>query len=158
MLADWKFQWKLRQLQRLRRSLVWEIKKETDVTVDALTARDDLSEGDAKEALKEPVKEMLDTWIRQDREIADAIGELTTSFYVEEAERLMLPVPEHDDKESWRESKFSKTQQLTEKGLSDLRSAVRREKRERWEGWQMRLTLLIGLAGTLIGVIALLKK
>jgi hypothetical protein len=83
---------------------------------------------------------------------------LTASYYVDEAERLTLPIPNEEDPDYWKESKFSHMQQLTVKGVAELRSAIRKEQKERWEHWQMRLTLLIGFMGTLIGLVSLLVK
>jgi hypothetical protein len=82
---------------------------------------------------------------------------LTTNYFLENAERLLIPVPSHDET-NWVESKYNKRRYLTTKGASELRAAIRKEKRERWEQLQVRASLLIGIMGTLIGIIALWKK
>ena len=54
---------------------------------------------------------------------------------------------------------------LTEAALTDFRSAIRRERNERWQYWELRLKVLgallaglTGAAGTLIGLIAIWKN
>jgi hypothetical protein len=84
----------------------------------------------------------------------DEIHRLHTRYLWREANRLLLPVPEIDDKEAWEEEYGRR--HLTRKGINDLRTAVRLEMKLRREAvlmWVPAITALTGLAGAAIGVL-----
>jgi len=58
----------------------------------------------------------------------------------------------------WIEGEYTDEWRLSPEQLNKLRAVVRKEKKERWELWQSRLTLLIGFGGMLIGLVSVLKK
>ena len=91
----------------------------------------------------------------------DQISKLNSSVVCREATRLGVPIPRSD--EMWEESNVIGGRYLSEKGFSELRSALRKEKNERWAYWELRLkvtvgflTALTGVAGALIGLAAVL--
>jgi hypothetical protein len=72
-----------------------------------------------------------------------------------EANRLIVPTPDWQDKESWEEE--DRRRYLNNKGINDLRTAIRAEKKLRREQilmWVPAMTAFTGLAGAAIGVIA----
>ena len=79
-----------------------------------------------------------------------------TRALLEEANKLLLPTPSHSDQDKWEESGLGEF--LSSAGISEVRSAIRREKRERRESWGWWITLVIGLLGTLIGLVAVIKS
>jgi len=62
-------------------------------------------------------------------------------------------------------SPYAGSPQVTEQALAEFRTAIRNEQKERWAFWELRakivtafVTGLTGVIGTLIGLIAILKK
>lgn len=91
--------------------------------------------------------------------IEDEIDFLLTQYYRERADSLRLVSPSFSTTDGkWVQGKYSNKWRLSSEELVYLRSAVRKEEKERWELWQMRLTLLIGFGGMLIGLVSVLKK
>lgn len=91
----------------------------------------------------------------------DEISKIQSRSLCRTAGRLGVPVPYGADE--WEESTVVGGRYLTTKGFSDLRSAVRREKNERWAYWELRMkvavrliTALTGVIGALIGLAAIL--
>ena len=89
--------------------------------------------------------------------VQDHINRAVTRYWVHKANSLMLPVADPSDKNYWQRPRLG-CWDLTPTYLATLRSSVRKEQKERWELWQMRLGLLIGTIGALIGLISVLKK
>lgn len=82
-----------------------------------------------------------------------------TRALINEADRLFLPVPDENDPEKWEEDPATgKRTFLSPKGIAELRTAIRQEKRERRENIQRWIAILIGLIGALTGLIAVLKS
>jgi len=86
-------------------------------------------------------------------------------FY--DAQRLYLPTPKHDDKEKWDSdgALYTPTRYLTAEAMTELRTAIRKERAERRavvESWLKVLGgsigILTGLVGALIGLVAIWKK
>jgi len=76
-----------------------------------------------------------------------------------EANKLMLPLPDFNDKEMWEEDYFYRTSYvLTNKGLSVVRAQIRKEKKERKDQYLPWLALLIGLIGALAALISIIKN
>jgi hypothetical protein len=87
------------------------------------------------------------------------IHHLSTERLIRLADRLSLPRPEFSTKGgAWVQSSASQRWHLSVEAMAELRSAIRREQKERSEHWRMWLTALTGLIGTLIGLVALLLK
>jgi hypothetical protein len=91
-------------------------------------------------------------------EIEDSVHRLETDKLWEEAKKLLVPIPRHDDEGMWEESKFFGRYHLTVKGVNKLRSDIRAERRSRVEFFLSWSALLIGIIGALTGLIAVLQK
>jgi hypothetical protein len=92
-------------------------------------------------------------------QIDDEIDFLLTQYYRARADSLRLVSPSFSSTDGkWIQGKYSNKWRLSPEELVKLRSAVRKEEKERWELWQMRLTLLIGFGGMLIGLVSVLKR
>jgi hypothetical protein len=98
--------------------------------------------------------------------IDDDIAQLRSQYLIEQAEDYLIPVPEIERKgDAWEQSDISGRWRLTRKSAVRLLSAIRKEKTERFDYWQKRiglliglLTLLLGILGTLIGLVSIWKK
>jgi hypothetical protein len=89
----------------------------------------------------------------------DEIGFLVSQYVQIEASRLQIPTPPFSQTSGkWMEGEYTNKWRLSPEQVHKLRATVRKEKKERWELWQSRLTLLIGFGGVLIGLVSVLKK
>lgn len=71
----------------------------------------------------------------------------------------MIPKPEFDKgSPQWVQSKIDGTYRLSEKALTDLRSALRKERKERHEIMFMWLAALTGLIGAITGLVAVFNS
>ncbi|MGC5779496.1 hypothetical protein [Methylobacterium sp. NFXW15] len=75
-----------------------------------------------------------------------------------QAEYYFIPFPEYDDETSWQDNGDQRMPTLSPKGVLEVRSAIRKERKEAWEFWAGRLTTATGLIGALIGLVAVFKK
>ncbi len=136
-----RFRWKLRNMER------WQRKTSASYSKDMAAAR-------KRGATRDELQEIMGLAHDEDRTYDTDIYGLHTRYLLAEAHRLIVPVPSWEDGESWDEG-FSNN--LTKKGINDLRAAIRAEKKVRREQvlmWVPAATALTGLAGAAIGVIA----
>jgi hypothetical protein len=147
MLKHLKYEWALQRLQR---------EKEKTRTFYLEPYREARAIKDVDEMDRLSSEEMHET-----KSIEDKISQLQTSFLIEEAQRLLIPTPAFDAKEkdgAWEQALTAQHYQLKREPLAALRSAIRKEKKERREGLQSWAALSIGLVGALIGLFSALKK
>ena len=91
--------------------------------------------------------------------IDDEIGFLLSQQCQSKATYLQLPTPPFSETSGkWVEGEYDGKWRLSPQEVFKLRAAIRKEEKERWELWQMRLTLLIGFGGMLIGLVSVLKR
>jgi hypothetical protein len=94
--------------------------------------------------------------------VREESAHLYTRTLLEEADALRVPTPNLSDSGGqetgfWEQGRHSGEQYLTTKGIAVLRSAIRAERRARWEdrghmlAW---ITAITGLIGTLTGLVA----
>ena len=84
----------------------------------------------------------------------DQISKLQTRKLCGDANRIGVPISHEDN--WWEESHVIGGRYLSAKGFSELRSAVRKERNERWAYMELRMKVLIGLATALTGVVGVL--
>ena len=91
--------------------------------------------------------------------IDDDIAKLHTRYLLQQAERYLIPKPEFNTEGgAWEESRIDARFQLTPTARSELKAAVRQEKKERREHWQSWLVLIVGLVGALTGLFSVLNS
>jgi len=110
---------------------------------------------DAKAKSKEDEKQAISEAMFFIDEEDFGIRELYTDHLCYIAKRLIVPLPEFKDESMWQQS-FNRYI-LTPKGIYELKKLIRNEQKEKREIIFSWITLLIGLLGTLIGVISVLK-
>jgi hypothetical protein len=137
---------RIRQLQRLKDQNV-------RVTIQAVYEI-------AHETGKLPSRSAIGSEILETQELNDQIDEhiaiLESDYWLEQAQRHLLPTPNDD---AYIVSKLDKRfHYFNEETLTSLRAAVRKEQKERSENFRIWATLVIGILGALIGLIAVLKK
>lgn len=113
-------------------------------------------EGDEKKK-----EEILDLVLYELGEIDDDILYLEHRYLTSVAAKLLLPAPPVINEEKgglWERSKYSGKYHLTSEGIRRLRGDIRKERKERIELLALRISIIIGLIGALIGLVAVIKK
>ena len=146
MLKCLKYEWALRRLQREK------VKTRTFFVEPNRAAVKSKDIAEIERLTTEEIHEMLS--------IEDKISRLQTTFLIDEAQRLLIPTPafELNEDGAWEGATTAPHYQLKREQLAALRSAIRKEKKERREGLQSWAALLIGLVGALIGLFSAVKK
>src|ERR1700730_443503 len=92
----------------------------------------------------------------------EEINLLNSRRLIEQAERYDLPIPEFKREGGhWQESRFGDSWMLNRGARVELRSAIRKEQKERRELWQMKVVCVaafVGLFGPLAGLISPLHR
>ncbi len=146
MLAGLSYEFELRRFQRQKERTRKRFKKLLD---EAREQKKDQLEVETIAYNEVTVIEYID----------DEIAQLQSRYLFRQAEKYLIPWPERKtDDGAWEESDFTGRWRLTPHALSELRTAVRQEKKVRREFWQTWLILLTGFMGTLIGVLAVLNS
>ena len=137
---------KIRRLQRQKDQNV-------GVTIQAiLEVAHETGEIPDKEAME---KELINS-IELNRQIDEHIAILESNYWLDEAQRYLLPTP---NDQAYIPSKLDKRfSYFDEETLASLRSAVRKEQKERSENFRTWATVAIGIIGALIGLASALKK
>ena len=78
---------------------------------------------------------------------------------LELAQRNLLPHPKFDSQSSsWTQSSPAGQWHLTIDEIARLRSAIRQERKEKFDNWRLWLASFTGLIGALIGLVSLFFK
>lgn len=87
------------------------------------------------------------------------IDELITNHLISIARRVIIELPDYGDETMWKESQYvGHSKLLSEKGISRLRSDVRKERGERKNIWIPWVAAITGLIGALTGLVSILLK
>ena len=117
-----------------------------------------LHEAQAKRENRERIAEITRDYGFEDEMIEDEINLANSDYWLSKAHRLFLPIPAKEDLTMWNETTISDRRALKRKGITEIRSQVRGERKEQMALWLPRLAALTGLVGTLTGLLAVLKK
>ena len=91
--------------------------------------------------------------------IDDEIANLITQRLIFKAKRMLLPIPPVTDKEGlWEWSHYINRWSLTTKGIAEIRSLIRQERKEKLELVSHWATMLIGIIGAITGLIAVIMR
>ena len=90
--------------------------------------------------------------------ILEKIDQLNSRRFCQIANKLMVPIPDRNDKEMWQEQPFSRRRILSSKGIWELKKLIRQEKRERREGYVVWLAASTGIIGAFTGLAAVLSR
>jgi hypothetical protein len=128
--------------------------------------REQLIKEDASEASLQGRKARFDTTVyRLDINLQKEktrLQELETAYLVGKARELNHDVPNKSDTEAWMDvpamssEVFENKKILTVYGITKLRSALRKEQKERFDVIQSRIALALGLIGSITGIISLI--
>jgi hypothetical protein len=89
------------------------------------------------------------------------IYQLETAYLLRRAAREKVPTPDNDDEQAWVES-HGGGYHLSQSAYADLRSAIRKERNEKWD-FRLKVfglvgSTAIGVLGALIGLVSAIKK
>jgi len=91
--------------------------------------------------------------------IEDEIAHLKTQYIISKAEKMSLPTPSVTDKDGlWEMGNYTRKWCLTNKGITEMRREIRKERKEILELWSHWATILIGLIGAVTGLIAVIMS
>jgi hypothetical protein len=91
-------------------------------------------------------------------QIDEEIAALVTTQLRNTANRLLVPIPDLNDEAFWIELNTLARMALTPVGISELRSAIRKERKERLANLAFWVNIILGLIGSITGLIAVLKN
>lgn len=124
-----------------------------------------------KKAKEDKNAHLLDDWYEsfgswEYEEIEWSRKRIVSDSLIREADELHVPRPKHGDKDKWEKDKplLAPGNVLTPEAMVEVRSAIRKEKRERRETveWWLKIiggiiTIGTGLVGALIGLVSVWK-
>ena len=91
--------------------------------------------------------------------VDEEISILATDNLIRKARRRFVPTPSRDDDGMWEQcDTISNRYVLTSKGISELRSSLRNERKEQVELVVMVLAILTGIIGAATGLVAVIMK
>jgi hypothetical protein len=89
----------------------------------------------------------------------EEISILATDNLIRKARRHFVPIPTNEVDGMWEQcSKISTRYVLTNKGISELRSSLRKERKEKVELVVIILATLTGVVGAVTGLVAVIMK
>jgi hypothetical protein len=141
MIEAIKYRWQLRKLNRKCDELS-RLYKERIEKAQSSKEKDDLQADAGSEIL--PIKEEIDS--------------LQTKRFLRLANKLLVPIPEHSNKKMCCERDYGYRYILTDKGIWEIKKLIRREKRERREGFIVWLPALAGILASITGLAAVLTR
>ena len=145
MIRELKLHWKLQKLFSEQEAL----HKKYDLLI--ITARKD----------KSSQNELASIYSEAGFEsglLTDSIDSMVTRFWIREAQRKFVPIPDRKEGEFWKQSEIDEEWQLTSKGISAIRAAVRDEVKHSREIWAILGAVITGAIGAATGLIAILKQ
>ncbi|MEW6449576.1 MAG: hypothetical protein AB1490_02905 [Pseudomonadota bacterium] len=85
-----------------------------------------------------------------------AIDAFRSRYLLEQAYKYHVPVPSKE--EDWMHPRYADQPYLTPEAAQKLRADIRAEQKTDWDYWANRVTLGLGLIGSIFGVPAFFKK
>lgn len=91
--------------------------------------------------------------------IYEKILTLKTQYLSDIADKKSLPIPPRNEKDGlWESGHYTGRWYLTNKGIAELRSLIRKDRKERMEIFSYWVAILFGLIGAITGLIAVIKR
>ena len=136
------YRWNLRTLHRARERVLAAYRAKREEAKRERKGRDE-------------IESIISMEMHEVELIDDDIESLEHSYLIESARRLLLPTPKFNvDNGAWVESRITGRVRLSRTSMMEVRSAIRKERKERREGAILWLTAFTGIIGALTGLIA----
>ena len=108
------------------------------------------------------IQDLYGEWSLDSALIEEELRQLETRRLVNRAHRLLLPVPEipvgKTEDDNWIRGTHLRVWYLKPEGFSRMRALIRAETKERREAFVTWATLIIGIIGALIGLVAVCRR
>lgn len=143
MFAYLRMRWELWRIQRVRKKT-------------AATYNSKVDEAKKKGASADEISDIWEMAGKEDYFYDEDVYRAHTDYLMTEAHRLIIPTPDYwDNKDRWEDRQIG-TRYLTKKAINELRSAIRAEKKARAERFLIWIPGVVGILGTLIGLVSIL--
>jgi hypothetical protein len=87
------------------------------------------------------------------------INSLISGRFCQIANKLLVPLPDYNDKEGyWTQYQPDGWYYLTVKGIWELKKLIRKEKKERRDGFIIWISTLTGIIGATTGLVAVMVR
>ena len=134
---------------------LWKLQREKDKNKRFYSKK--IAEAEKKKYSDDGIDSIVREEVHEIGMVDEEIARVQGLFLVSQAEKYLIPLPKFNtDGEDWEESRITGRWRLSQKSISELKSAIREEQKDRREKWQGWLALLIGLVGALIGLTSVL--
>lgn len=134
--------WKLRKLH----SAIECLEKELDPKIEKAASLKDWEQRDG----------LISCFFFERGIIDDEIRKLESDYFIKLANKLLIPIPKHEyESEAWEHTEDGRSC-LSITALTELRSSVRKELKERDEHMLMWATGITGVIGALIGLVSVI--
>ncbi|HEY1719482.1 MAG TPA: hypothetical protein VGH42_14475 [Verrucomicrobiae bacterium] len=118
-----------------------------------------LHEAHANHQNREQIEEITSSYRFETDMIEDEINLMISDYWISKVQRLGIFTPWSEDRTIWNETNSIPDRRvLPQKGVSEIRSQIRAERKAQMEMWLPWITVLTGLVGALIGLLTVLKK
>lgn len=146
MINYWKFKSKIKEINSEKRKIQESYLK-------------DISKARKQKKSPEEINEIRQSEYFDVGMVQEKIDIQITNYLRNKANTLFVPLPDYDDKKMWVEcSMISQQKVLTTLGISTIKTAIRKEWKEKAEIYLIWLASLTGIIGALTGLIAVLKR
>ena len=146
MIRVLKYHWQLRKLH-----------KEYDKT--SMFYKHKSEEAKKEHKNREEIQNLEDERMNELQYIDEQLDSLVTRRLCKIANKLMVPVPDHENKDLWWEMcVYQPGKVFTTKGIQEIRRNIRTERKERWEVIMVWFALLTGLIGATTGLVAVVMR
>ncbi len=107
----------------------------------------------------EDIQSLENDWYFGEHCIDEEIASLATDNLIRKARRWFVPISSYDADGMWKRcDTINNRYVLTNQGISQLSSSLRKEHKERAELLVMVLSVLIGIVGAATGLVAVIMK
>ena len=120
---------------------------------------DDIRKAQKEGKSREDIQSIEHSSYFEESMVDEEILILATDHLISKARRRFVPIPPHETEGMWeRCDTISNRYVLTSKGISDLRSSLRKEQKEQVELMVLILAILTGIVGAVTGLVAVIMK
>jgi hypothetical protein len=120
---------------------------------------DDIRKAQKEGKSREDIQSLEYSSYFEESMVDEEISILATDNLIRKARRRFVPIPSHKADGMWEQcDTISKRYVLTSRGISELRSSLRKEQKEQVELVVMILAILTGTVGAVTGLVAVIMN
>jgi hypothetical protein len=120
---------------------------------------DDIRKAQKAKKSQDDIKSLESSSYFEESMVDEEISLLATDYLIGKATRRFVPIPSRETEGMWNQcNNISDRYILTRQGISELRSSLRKEQKEKIELVVMILAVLTGIIGAVTGLVAVIMK